>query len=57
VIFDEAMFLPEVSMGSILPVISAQPDPQVWYMGSAVDQTIHEDGVSFARVRGACVGG
>jgi hypothetical protein len=48
VIFDEAMFLPEVSMGSILPVISAQPDPQVWYMGSAVDQTIHEDGVSFA---------
>jgi hypothetical protein len=51
VIFDEAMFLPEVSMGSILPVISAQPDPQIWYMGSAVDQTIHEDGVSFARVR------
>jgi hypothetical protein len=29
VIFDEAMFLPEISMGSILPVISAQPDPQV----------------------------
>jgi hypothetical protein len=51
VIFDEAMFLPEVSMGSILPVISAQPDPQVWYMGSAVDQQIHEDGVVFARVR------
>jgi len=51
VVFDEAMFLPEVSMGSILPVISAQPDPQIWYMGSAVDQTIHEDGVSFARVR------
>jgi hypothetical protein len=49
--FDEAMFLPEVSMGSILPVISAQPDPQVWYMGSAVDQLIHEDGVVFARVR------
>jgi hypothetical protein len=51
VVFDEAMFLPEVSMGSILPVISAQPDPQVWYMGSAVDQLIHEDGVVFARVR------
>ena len=49
--FDEAMFLPEVSMGSILPVISAQPDPQVWYMGSAVDQEIHEDGIVFARVR------
>jgi len=51
VIFDEAMFLPEVSMGAILPVISAQPDPQVWYMGSAVDQAIMEDGVVFARVR------
>jgi hypothetical protein len=38
-------------MGSILPVISAQPDPQIWYTGSAVDQTIHEDGVAFARVR------
>lgn len=56
-IFDEAMFLPEVSMGSILPVISAQPDPQVWYMGSAVDQTIHEDGVSFARVRARALSG
>lgn len=51
VIFDEPMFLPEVSMGSILPVISAQPDPQVWYTGSAVDQTLHEDGTVFARVR------
>lgn len=51
VVFDEPMFLPEVSMGSILPVISAQPDPQVWYTGSAVDQTLHEDGVVFARVR------
>lgn len=57
VVFDEAMFLPEVAMGSILPVISAQPDPQVWYMGSAVDQTIHEDGVSFARVRARALAG
>jgi hypothetical protein len=51
VYFDEAMFLSEISMGSILPVISAQPDPQVWYMGSAVDQMIHEDGIAFSRVR------
>jgi hypothetical protein len=51
VFFDEAMFLPEVSMGAILPVISAQPDPQVWYMGSAVDQQIMDDGMAFARVR------
>jgi hypothetical protein len=57
VVFDEAMFLSEVSMGSILPVISAQPDPQVWYLGSAVDQTIHEDGVAFARVRARALEG
>lgn len=57
VIFDEAMYLPEVSMGSIMPVISAQPDPQIWYMGSAVDQTIMEDGVVFARVRDRALSG
>lgn len=57
VFFDESMFLPEVSMGSILPVISAQPDPQVWYMGSAVDQALHEEGVVFARVRDRALAG
>lgn len=57
VIFDEPMFLNEVSMGSILPVMSAQPDPQAWYTGSAVDQTIHEDGVVFARVRDRALNG
>lgn len=51
VFFDEAMFLPLVSMGAILPVVSAQEDPQVWYMGSAVDQSIMDDGLTFARVR------
>ena len=57
VFFDEPMFLPQVSMASILPVISAQPDPQVWYTGSAVDQTFHEDGVVFARVRDRALAG
>lgn len=55
--FDEAMYLPEVSMGAILPVISAQPDPQVWYMGSAVDQLVHEDGTAFSRVRERALAG
>lgn len=57
VFFDEAMFLPEISMGAIMPVISAQPDPQVWYMGSAVDQSLMDDGVSFARVRERALAG
>jgi hypothetical protein len=51
VMFDEAMFLPEVSYGAMLPVISAQPDPQVWQTGSAVDQMVMDDGVIFARTR------
>jgi hypothetical protein len=57
VFFDEAMFLPEISMGAIMPVISAQPDPQVWYMGSAVDQLLMEDGVVFASVRERALAG
>lgn len=50
-IFDEAMFLPEHAIGAILPIVSAKPNPQVWYTGSAVDQQIHDDGVVWARVR------
>lgn len=50
-IYDEAMFLPEFAHGATLPVLSARPNPQVWYTGSAVDQTVHENGVVFARVR------
>jgi hypothetical protein len=57
VFFDEPMFLAEISMGSILPVMSAQPDPQAWYTGSAVDQEIHDDGVVFARVRDRAISG
>lgn len=57
VIFDEAMFIPEISMAAIMPVISAQPDPQIWYTGSAVDQAWHEDGVVFSRVRARALGG
>jgi hypothetical protein len=49
--FDEAMILPEAMMGAILPILSARPNPQVWYTGSAVDQYIHDDGVVLARVR------
>jgi hypothetical protein len=31
--------------------LSARPNPQVWYTGSAVDQEVHDEGVVFARVR------
>lgn len=48
---DEAMFLPEFGYGALRPILSARPNPQVWYTGSAVDQEIHDDGIVFARVR------
>jgi len=48
---DEAMILPEVAMGALLPTMRARPNPQVWYAGSAVDQLVHDHGVTFARVR------
>lgn len=48
---DEAMVIPEAMHGALLPTLSARPNPQVWYTGSAVDQEVHEHGVVFARVR------
>lgn len=51
VFFDEAMIFPEVSHAAILPILSAQPNPQAWYTGSAVDQMVHEDGIVFSRIR------
>jgi hypothetical protein len=51
VIFDEAMFIREATINSLLPVLSARPNPQLWYVGSAVDEEEHEHGVIFSRLR------
>ena len=48
---DEAMDLPESTHAALLPTLSARPNPQVWYTGSAVDQWSHEHGVVLARIR------
>jgi hypothetical protein len=50
-ILDEAMVIPEAMHGALLPTLSARPNPQVWYTGSAVDQESMEHGVVFARLR------
>jgi hypothetical protein len=50
-VLDEAMEISEAMHGALLPVVSARPNPQVWYCGSAVDQWVHEHSVVFARVR------
>lgn len=50
-VLDEAMFLPEATLGALLPTLSARPNSQVWYAGSAVDQLVHPEGLHLARVR------
>jgi phage terminase large subunit-like protein len=57
IIFDEAMEFPEASQQAIMPVVSAHPDPQVFYTGSAVDQLVHEHGRVLASVRARALRG
>lgn len=47
VVLDEAMFLDEESMMALRPTLSAQPNPQLWFTGSAG----LEDAFEFGRVR------
>lgn len=51
VILDEAMIVPQEAVGALLPTMSARPNPQLWYLGSAVDEEIHEHGMAFTKVR------
>ena len=56
-ILDECMFMPEWTHGALFPTVSARENPQIWYLGTAVDQLIHEHGVVFANVRERAVAG
>ena len=54
VILDEAMIITLATTATLLPTMAARSmtgNPQIWYTGSAVDQTKHEHGVVLARVR------
>lgn len=51
VILDEAMFLSQASVRALMPLLTAKPNPQIWYAGSAVDQEEMEHGVVWAHVR------
>lgn len=46
-ILDEAMFLTPSHIRALLPTLSARPNPQVWYLGSAGTKT----SVAFGRLR------
>lgn len=57
VIIDEAMIYPEAAHGALMPTMSARPNPQLWFAGSAVDQEVHEHGIVFSRVRARALRG
>jgi hypothetical protein len=50
-VIDEDMIVRLAMMGALMPILSARPNPQIWYMGSPVDQTIHEHGLVKAKLR------
>lgn len=51
VILDESFNLPTDALASLLPTLSARPNPQVWFASSAVDQMAHPNGLVLSRVR------
>lgn len=51
VIFDEAMIISPEAMGTLIPTLSARPNAQLWYTGSAVDQRTHVNCEAFAGLR------
>ena len=53
VYLDEAFKLDDETMGALLPTLSAQPDPQLWYTSSAP----HHDSPVLHRLRQRGVGG
>lgn len=57
VVLDEAMILPETAVGALMPTLSARPNPQIWYTGSAVDQQVHDHGLVLTRLRNRGIAG
>jgi phage terminase large subunit-like protein len=51
IILDEAMVISRAMHGALMPTLSAVPNPQLWYTGSAVDEDVHEHGLVLAKVR------
>ncbi|WP_119728345.1 hypothetical protein [Thermomonospora amylolytica] len=47
VIADEAMYLPSPTVAALMPTMSARPNPQIWYLGSAGEK----ESVHLGRVR------
>lgn len=52
-ILDEAMYLGSQQVGALMPTLSARPNPQLWYTGSAGDK----DSTQLGRVRARALKG
>lgn len=52
-ILDEAMYLGSQQVGALMPTLSARPNPQLWYTGSAGDQ----ESTQLGRVRSRALKG
>lgn len=57
VIFDEAMIVSSEALQALMPTLSARPNPQIWYTGSAVDQRIHPHCHVFGGIRQRALSG
>lgn len=57
VIFDEAFEISDELHAAVLPTILAMGNPQLWYVGTPVDQMVHRNGVVFASVRDSALAG
>lgn len=52
-ILDEAMYLGQAMVNALMPTLSARPNPQIWYTGSAGDRESEQ----FGRVRERAIDG
>ncbi len=57
VVCDESMILSDEHMATLVPTLSARPNPQIWMVGSAVDREVHTDGAVFSRLRARAMEG
>lgn len=51
VILDEAMYVQPTMTSALVPTMATRPNPQLWWVGSAVDKRTMPHGGSFSRVR------
>lgn len=51
IFLDEAMYVQPTMIGSLVPTMATRKNPQLWWVGSAVDKRIMPHGDSFSRVR------